>query len=155
MKAKKIKGIFKIYKHSHSNHHDDHDKLIGRVMFDKRECHFLEDHDGFLSSNIHEGPVSEEHGRFMENLAHSGYFKVVPEEEIQQGLHDELIPDLDIGEIQPDHEYLLIDPTQDGPPKRVEIHNSFWIVEGKNLSPEEKNDLLNSIREGKVQLYSI
>lgn len=152
---KKIKGIFKVYKHSHTNHFDDSDHLIGRVMFDNGMCHILEDHDGLLSDNIHEGDVTEDHGKMLENMAQSGYFKVVPEEEIAQGLHEDLIPDLNIGETQPDHEYLLLDPESEGPPARIEVHSSFWILNGRNLNAEDKEDLLRGIREGRFQLYNI
>jgi hypothetical protein len=147
-----LKGIFKIFRHS-PGLIGESKRLIGRVLFLDGNCHVLEDHDGIIHSELPEGPVEERHERFMHKLGTSYLFDVVPEDEIDKGKHPDLIPDMPLGEPEPEHEYLLQDGENE--PQRVEIYDSHWIVNGKNLLPDEKNQLFQEIRSGQKKLFPI
>lgn len=150
---KNLKGIYKIYFHKILQYGDE-SHLIGRIMFENGQCHILEDHNGLLSEHLSDGPISEDHLKFMDKLMHSAYYKVVSEADINSGRHADLLPELDLGPVDADHEYLLVTQTGEKP-ERVEIFGSNWVVDGKNLSSEEKQQLFQVIRAGQAKLYPL
>lgn len=146
------KGAYRIFQHT-VGHWGAVKRPVGRVLFKDGQCHVLEDNDGILRNELPEGEVGDKHEDFMRRLSHSYMFEVVPEEEINQGEHPDLIPNLPLGEPEPDHKYLLQDGENE--PQRVEIYDSHWIVDGQNLGPDEQNQLFMDIRSGKKRLFPI
>jgi hypothetical protein len=111
-------GTYRIYRHIHTLNLPEY-RLIGRFWIDGKNFHILEDHEFFLESALPDGELDQRHQAILNNLMTSGYFRIVHDEQTNQGLHDDLVQDLDLGPEEPDAEYLLSKPSCE--PSRVEI----------------------------------
>ncbi len=150
MQKKTFKGVYKIY--SRAGVSGIPDRLIARISIDK-DFHILEDHQGIFDGSVPEGPMDPLHHKFLESLASSGYFRMVSEEQLNQGVHDDMIEDLDV-HVQPDHEYLLY--SQDGEaPKRLHIFEDSWVLDGAQLSEEEQAKYIEQIRNKQLGLHAL
>ena len=150
MQKKTFKGIYKIF--TRSGISGVPDRMIARINCDN-DFNILEDHECIFDGSVPEGPMDDLHHKFLESLAASGYFRMVSEESLNQGAHDELIDELDI-HVQPDHEYLLY--SQDGEqPKRLHIFENSWVVDGAQLSEEEKQKYIEQIRSKQLGMHSL
>jgi hypothetical protein len=150
MQKKTFKGVYKIY--SRIGVSGIPDRLIARISIDK-DFSILEDHEGIFDGSVPEGAMDPVHHKFLESLAASGYFRMVSEESLNQGTHDDMIEELDI-HLQPDHEYFLY--SQDGEqPKRLHIFEDSWVVDGAQLSEEEKQAYIEKIRTKELGLHPL
>lgn len=150
MQKKTFKGIYKIY--SRIGVSGIPDRLIARIHIDS-DFNILEDHLGIFDGALPEGSMDDIHHKFIESLAASGYFRVVSEDQLNQGIHDDMIEELDV-HVQPDHEYLLYG--QDGEaPKRLHIFDDSWVVDGAQLSEEEQQKYIEQIRSKQLGLHPL
>lgn len=126
---------------------------MGRFLIQGKNFHILEDHDNLIQESIHDGPMDERHEKILWHLIHSGYFKVVHEDEVNEGHHDNLINELDIGPTEPDEQFILTG--KEAEPQRVEIYGDVIILDGQKLEGEELNDFINKVREHTYKLTAI
>src|SRR4051812_6172309 len=99
-------GSYRIYHIYHTNGKHE-SQLVGRFVIQNGEFHVLEDHDKLMSDSLPDGPMDYAHEKFLWSLQHSGYYRIVHEDEINEGHHQGLVEDLDIGPTEPDAEYIL------------------------------------------------
>jgi hypothetical protein len=142
-------GCYRIYR-IHHGHGKPIDQLVARFFIKGRELNILEDYDNLLEDNMMEGPVDATHEKFLSKLQHSGYYKLIHEKEGNEGLHDHMIDDLDIGPIEPDASYLIQEGS--GEPKILEMFGENGILEGKKLLPDELSELMSRIHTGKAKM---
>jgi hypothetical protein len=126
------------------------ERQIGRFTIKNGQFFILEDYDGILEEMLPEGPFSDIHKRALDSLFHSAYFKLVDEKKVNQGEHEDLIPDLDIGNTKPESEAILSYPDQD--PKMIEIYGDKMVIDGKVLSAEDSKQMIEHIRNGEAKL---
>lgn len=126
---------------------------IGRFLIQDGNFHILEDYDNLMSDIFPETPVDDYHKKGIWNLVNSGYYKVVHEDEANQGLHDDLIEDLDIGSVEPDAEYIYLIPGSE--PQRIEMFGENAIIDGMKLSEEELRKLIEKANEGEARLVPV
>lgn len=139
---------YRIYAVHHTSG-SPHEQLVGRFMIKDNEFHILEDNDHLLQDSFPEGFMSDQHQKLLWQLEHSGYYKVVPDQEANEGFHEDLIQDLDIGQQDPDAEYIIHEEGKE--PQRLEMYGSSAILDGHKLGNEELNNLMNLVHTGKVQ----
>jgi hypothetical protein len=91
-------SVYAVYPQEDGEHHR---RLIGRFVIYNDRVALLEDHIGWLSDMLPDGPVTPEIKRAIESLRHSAYTQVVNEEEVTQGKQIEGIPEEDWGQETP------------------------------------------------------
>lgn len=148
MKNTTYKGVYKIYLR---HFHGIPDQLIGRVQCGKT-FEILEDHKGIFDYIAPEGEMTDLHHKIMDSLSHSGYFRVISEEHLNQGLVEDVIPELDLN-MTPDHEYMLV--SGDMAPVRLHIFDSHWVVNGRKITDEEKAKYIALIRSKKLEMHPL
>lgn len=145
--------VFRLY-HVYHNDGAPEERLVARFMIHQGQFHILEDHDHLLKESLVEGPYDSNHERLINHLANSGYYRLVNENEVNEGHHDDILPDLDIGPVEPDAEYLLSTDAHEAP-ERVEMYGQNVIMGGRKLTEEETNELMARVRSGEYSLTAI
>lgn len=148
MQKTTYKGIFKIYSVEGIGVPD---RLIARIKCDK-DFSVLEDHVGLFEDILVDGLMDDLHYKILESLDYSGYFKLISEEQLNQGLIDSMVPELDLNS-KPDHEYLM--SNGQNAPIRLHIFDNHWVINGKQLTPDEKNKYIELIRSNKISIHPI
>src|SRR6266851_2331960 len=128
--------------------------MVGRFMVEGDQFHILEDHNNILSDHLSDGLMTPNHQKALFNLLHSGYFRIIPEDEINEGHHEDQIEDLDIGNTEPDATYLVSGPTLDEP-KVLEMYGDNCVLDGKKLSEEEIKGLMQNIHNDVLKLIHL
>jgi hypothetical protein len=126
------------------------ERQIGRFTIKNGQFFILEDYDGILEEMLPEGPFSDLHQRALSSLFHSAYFKLVDEKKVNQGEHEDLVPDLDIGNTKPESEAMLSYPDQE--PQMIEIFGDKMVMDGQVLSEEAVKKLMDDVRSGEATL---
>lgn len=153
MLTKTIKpGIYRVYSTVHRNDAPD-ERLLARIMIKGKSFDILEDHDGVFQETLPGGFFANEHHKTFWKIMYSPYFRVVLEKDVDQGHHEELIPEFDLGPHEADSNYLLEEPGM--PPKQVEMFGENVLVDGKLLSEAEKEIFKQTIHMPNVVLRPI
>lgn len=147
------KGVYSIFSIMPTNGSPE-ERFVARFLVDGKNFNVLEDHSNLLSDSLPNGLMDPTHFKILWRLMHSGYHKVVPENEINEGHYQNLIPDLDLGYTEPDQEYLLTGPMLEAP-KRVEMFGQNVIVDGQKLKPEELQDMMDRIHSHELKLIPL
>jgi hypothetical protein len=143
------KGTYRIFAVMHT-YGKPQERQMGRFTVQNGQFFILEDYDGVLEEMLPEGPFSDIHKRALSSLFHSGYFKLVDEKEVNQGVHEDLIPDLDIGNTEPDSEAILSYDDQD--PQMIEIFGDKMVRHGQVLPQEEVDKIMEDVNNGVAKL---
>jgi hypothetical protein len=69
-------------------------RLVARFSFTGTTLQVLEDHDGIMDDLVPGGKVSSRTLQRLESMATSPYWRLVSEEDIQSGEHDDLLPEM-------------------------------------------------------------
>lgn len=146
-------GIYRIYKLRHDDIGETHRRLAARLHFQEGNCIHLEDH-GSIDAMFPEGRVSPLMERRFMQLKHSGYFEVIHESDIAAGHHHSEVEDLDVGEVEAEHKFIM---TGEGlsNPAHVEIWDDIIEVDGRQLDEGEAHHLLDEVRHGRLHLQPI
>lgn len=86
-------GIWRLYRVNQDNHEKPEQSLIGVFAILNNMLFILEDHTGLVSDTFRKGPVTDKVRMKMVQLMHSPYFRLVHEDDINDGLHSDLIPE--------------------------------------------------------------
>lgn len=129
------------------------ERLVGRFYIKGKMFHLLEDHDHLFRDSLPDGQMDEAHQKVIWNLMHSPYFRVVTEDEINQGFHDNLVEEIDLGQNKPDAEYLLSGYASE--PLHMEMYGENAILDGKRLTDEQLSGIMNKVREDRYKLVPI
>jgi hypothetical protein len=151
MKKQIYKGVFKVYDRKTGSVHD---RLLARFSCDGGEFKILEDHLGIFEDSLPEGEMTDLHFKFLDSIRTSPYLRLLSEEQINSGEHDDMIDDLDIM-AQPKHEFLLYDEKTNEEPIKVHVFDSNWVVNGKQLLPHEKDLLIKRVQGGELTIHNI
>ncbi len=143
-------GSYRVYEIMH-NQGKPHDQLVARFLINDSQFHILEDYNDLLSDALPEGFYDASHEKLLNQLASSGYFKVIHEDEANQGHHESLIEDLDIGDINPDAEYLLY---QDGEePQTLQMYGDTAILNGRKISEDELQQIMDKVHSQELEMH--
>ncbi len=130
------------------------ERLVGRFMIKGGQFSILEDHNGLLEDSLPEGPMDERHNKILFGLIHSGYYKIVSADHINQGHHDDLVDELSLGNTEPDQEFIVSGPTLHEP-MRLEFYGENAIVDGEKLDDDKVKDLMDKIHSGVYRMVPI
>lgn len=146
------KGTYRIHRilHTQGTPYEQH---MGRFMIQDGQFHILEDYDNLMSDTLGEGLLDDTHKKFICKLTNSGYFKLIHEDEANQGLHDDLIDDLDMGPVEPDQEYIYLVPGSE--PQRIEMFGENAIIDGRKLEENELRELVEAANEGLARMMPV
>jgi hypothetical protein len=139
---------FRIYRIYHTQGQPQ-EMMVGRFLLDNNKFYCLEDHDGIFA-DYPEDTLDARHLKLFSSLMHSGYFKIVSENEANEGHHDNLIEELDIGGQEPDKEFYLTG--QNMPPQRLCYYGNVALLDGQRLSDEELRNIVEQVNAGQMSL---
>jgi hypothetical protein len=145
-------GTYRIYHLTHGSG-DPQEVMIGRFMISHNNFNVLEDHDGLLSRELPEGVMDDHHQKCLFELDNSPYFKLIPEQQINQGIHNDLIGEVDWADTNPEARYMLLAPNEE--PKRMEMYGETAVLDGQKLSDEAVKKVVEAVREGKFKLVPV
>lgn len=145
-------GTFRLYHITDSNSKPQ-DRLVGRFLIDGKQFFILEDHEGLLENSLPDGLLDNHHLNVIDKLNHSSYYKIIHENQLNQGHHDHLIEDLDIGSVEPEAEYIL--SGRNYAPERMEAFGDSILIDGKKIEDSEVNEIMNKVRLGEYKLIAI
>lgn len=145
-------GTFRIY-HIETSGSQPKDRLIGRFLIDGKQFFILEDHEDLLESALPDGMLDNNHLNTIDKLNHSPYYKIIHENQLNQGHHDHLIEDLDIGPVEPEAEYIL--SGRNYAPERMEAYGDSILVDGKKLEDQEVQEIMSKVRSGEFKLIPV
>jgi hypothetical protein len=143
-------GSYRIYEVMH-NQGEPHDQLIARFLIDDNAFHILEDYNHLLSDALPEGLFDDGHERMLSQLASSGYYKIIHEDEANQGHHENLIEDLDIGDVEPDSEYIIHEEGEE--PQTMQMYGEIAILNGRKLTDEELQQIMDKVKSGELSMH--
>lgn len=130
------------------------EQLVGRFLIQAGSFYILEDHSKLLQDNLPDGKMDVWHDKVLWYLAHSGYYRIVSNDEINEGYHEDMLEDLDLGDEQPESEYCLVD-LNGGEPQRMEMYGDSAILNGHRLTDEELDGIMTQVRSGTLKLLPI
>jgi hypothetical protein len=145
-------GIYRVYSLTHGDG-EPQDVLIGRFMISGKNFNVLEDHDGLLSESLPEGQIGPVHQKFFSSMDHNPYYKLVNENHISQGSHDDLMEEIDWGDSNPEARYMLLAPNEE--PRRVEMYGENMVLDGERVPDDKVDELVAAIRDGKYKLLPV
>ncbi len=143
-------GTYRVYQVMH-NEGAPHDQLVARFLIDDGAFHILEDYNYVLTDSLPEGLYDNSHDKVLSQLASSGYFKVIHESEANEGHHEGLIDDLDIGETEADSEYLI--HKEGDEPQTLQMYGETAILNGRKLSDEELQDIMDKVKSEELTMH--
>lgn len=145
-------GTYRIYQLIHGEG-DPQEVLVGRFMVKDGNFTTLEDHDGLITKELPDGPVGHPHEKFFNGIDNSGYYKLIAEQNIDQGHHADLVEDVDWDDSQPEARYILMAPNEE--PKRMEMYGETVVLDGEKLSDEAVKKIIEAVRENKFRLLPV
>ena len=143
-------GSFRIYKLSFDGL-GPQEHLVGRIWIDQNQMHILEDHYSLLTDQLPEGEISDTHQKVLDSFANNGYFKIIHEDDLNAGHHEDKLEELNIGNTEPDHHYVLQDVNGENEPISVEVYGEKMFCDGKEMTEE----IENSIKSGILRLVPL
>lgn len=143
-------GSYRVYE-CLMNQGKPHDQLVARFLIDDNQFHILEDYNHVLSDALPEGLYDSGHDRLLNQLAASGYYKVIHEDEANEGNHENLIEDLDIGDVDPDQEYLIHEEGQE--PQTMQMYGETAILDGRKINDEELQGIMDRVKSGEMTMH--
>lgn len=144
-------GSYRVYEVLH-NQGKPHDQLVARFLIDENQFHILEDYSHILSDALPEGIFDAGHERLLNQLSNSGYYKIIHEDEANEGHHEGLIEDLDIGDVHPDSEYLIYKEGDE--PQTMQMYGDSAILNGKKITDEELQQIMDKVRSGELEMHA-
>ncbi len=145
-------GTYRVFEIMH-NEGKPHDQLVARFLIDDGAFHILEDYNHVLVDSLPEGVYDEGHEKVLTQLSNSGYFKVIHEKDANEGNHESLIEDLDVGDVEPDSEFLIHE--EGTAPQTLQMYGGTAILDGKKLSDEELQQLMDKVKSSEFTMHPI
>lgn len=87
-------GIFRLYRKYVGGDGKTQARLVARFLLYGDRLTTLEDHDGLVESLSSNGKVTAKTLRRLENIEASPYWDLVFEDDIQEGKHEDLLPEV-------------------------------------------------------------
>ena len=81
-------GIYRLYR----TYPSGEQRLVARFIFQGTDIKALEDHDEILADLIPNGRLNNNTLRRLESMKCSPYWRLVNEQDINQGFHEDLVP---------------------------------------------------------------
>src|SRR6266700_2242145 len=139
-------GTFSIYFLKPTNGVPEQNQ-VGRFMIQGGQFTVLEDPFHIFKHNLPDAKMDETHLKLLSHLQNSGYYKLVNDDDINEGFHEDLTPDLDLGATpRPDNEYVVSGPTL-RTPMRLEVFGSNFVLDGRKLSEEEVKEFMDNVHK--------
>ena len=146
-------GTYRVYSVRQTNG-DPAERFLARFLINDKKFNVLEDYENLLSRNLPEGQITPSHDKLIWSLMHSGYYKVVHEDEGNQGAYEPLIQEMDTGGDQPpDATYLIMDNFNEyEEPKQLEMYGETAFLDGQKISDEELKQIVESANNGQIRM---
>lgn len=146
-------GIYRIYKLRHDEAEQTHRRLAARLHFSNGQVVHLENHHG-MDDLIPEGPVTPQIERRFNQLRRSGYHEVIHEEHIAAGHHETEVDPLDVGNIAPDHKFIMTGAGLTNP-AIVELWHDAMTLDGRDVDETEAHQIMGEVAAGRLVLTPI
>jgi hypothetical protein len=146
-------GIYRIYKLRHADDGSVGRRMWMRVFIHDGQVQHLEDHDN-AQRFLPEGPMTPHLSRRLEQLQHSPYFEVIHERDLGEGMHAEHVAPLELGEITPDHKFVMTGPSLPNP-QILELWGEAVVLDGRRLDENEAHQLLSEVGAGRLSLTPV
>lgn len=142
-------SIYRIYQLGHTD--KPFRRLVARFAIHGGNVIHLEDHLHSLRDTLPEGVFSDDHKSQMLRMAHSPYYQIVNENNIEQGDHPDDVIEIDHGVNGPERTFEMTVP---GAPKpfKLELTGRVVTVDGKRLSEQDAAGLLEQVKAGQISL---
>jgi hypothetical protein len=109
-------GIYRLYRESPEGHEKVDERLVGVFAIVGGDIHHMEDHDGILEDIVPEGRLTDHIFSRMVQLEDSPYWRLVHEDDVQDGEYPELLPEAPTSEPWPKPEAATASVTVGGEP---------------------------------------
>lgn len=147
-------GIYKISQLRYDEGDQVHKKLVGRILVQDGQLQHLESHHSVVDELLPEGQITPSVQRLFNQLKSSGYYEVVNEKHISAGHHPNHVQELDLGEVEADHKFIMTGPTLHNP-AMIEMWDDAVVMDGRRLDDNEAHQLLGEVAAGRLVLTPI
>jgi hypothetical protein len=141
-------GIYRVYSIK-SGYGKPVERQVSKFFIKNGKFYILEDHDNLMEDVI-EGPITPEISKKIFHLCHTPYFKVISDKQANEGAHDDVIPEMSLGDVDPDAKYFVWNGIDQ--PKILEIYGINTIFGGKQISKDELKELFAQVQLGKYKM---
>jgi hypothetical protein len=149
-----MEGVYRVLASRYDGNGQRHDRLLGRFAIYEGMLIHLEDHGGVMDTMLPAGMVTARTKMRLQGLERSGYYKVIPESEINEGHHPNHLERLDVGQAEPDSVFTLAGEGMPVP-KVVEVWSDAVEVDGKRLADNEVHEMMDKVRAGTLILTPV
>lgn len=147
-------GIYKIYQLRYDENEQTHKRLAARILVQDGQLQHLESHHSAVDELLPEGPVTPSIERKFNQLKMSGYYDVINEKHVSEGKHPQETEELDLGEIEPEHKFIMTGAALENP-GMVELWDDAVVLDGRRLDDTEAHQLLGEVAAGRLILTPI
>lgn len=144
-------GIYRIYQLRYSENEQIHRRLAARILVHDGNIHHLESHHSAVEELLPEGPITPLVQRKFSQLRNSGYYEVVDEKHVAAGHHPAEVPEMDLGEVEADHKFIMTGPSLVNP-AMIEMWDDAVVMDGRRLDDTEAHQLLGEVAAGRLIL---
>lgn len=149
-----MEGVYRLLASRFDDAGHRHERMVGRFMVHQGILLHLEDHSGALHELFPSGLITHRTQVRMDTIARSGHYRLLHEDDINQGVHPQHVQALDLGRTEPDSTFTL--NGQGMPvPQIVEVWGDVVEVAGKRLSDDELHQIMSSVRDGTLILSPV
>lgn len=145
-------GTYRVYR-IHHGHGKPIERLVARFLIKSKQFHILEDYEDLFEDSLLNGDLTPSHIRYLEDIFNSGYFKLIHENEANEGNHSALIDDLNIGDLDPDEVFLI--QREDQEPQLLELYKDKYVLDGKQIDDKEVEDIMKNVHIGLVTMEPV
>jgi hypothetical protein len=144
-------GAYRILGRSWNHDGKEHCRLLARIIIQNGNIQHIEDHVAHMEDTLPEGPMNYRTLETLQRLESSGYYKLVSENDMDEGLHPEMLQPMDFGDIFPEEKYTItgIDFPQG---QLVEVWHDAVTLAGKTLSDQELKSIMDKVKDGTYTL---
>jgi hypothetical protein len=147
-------GKYRIFRLRHGADGQTHRQLMTRIWVSGGNIWHLEDHGHFGEDLFPEGPVTGKAAKRFQQMQHNGYYQIVHEDALGSGHHPEHIRDLEFGDVQAEHKFIMTGDGMKGPTV-LELWDHAVVVDGRRLDDSEAQHLLSEVQAGRVTLTPV
>lgn len=138
--------VLKLHPHSDGNIHRT---ICGKFILNDQLFQVLEDHCGWLGEL--ESKTSQEIYKFIFNMKHSMYYRIVSIDELKQGMYPDLLPDVEMSDREP-HITRFSYRHATGQEQNLDFQGDKAFLDDFELSPEEIKLLLDNAHAGNASV---
>lgn len=144
-------GIYRLYSLDYDDKGHTQRKLAARFAIHGGQVIHMEDHTHDLPTFLPEGPADERIEGQLRRMRRSSYYHLINESDIDAGDYPDEVTEVEHGVDGPEAVYQVAAPNNPQPLK-VEVTGQVVTVNGKRISDEEAQALLQAAANGEIQM---